>query len=163
MSDTQQPVRVVLGPIARNLIEGAGNNRGKALDDAIQTLMEDAQRTPSQPADHPALAERIDALADTIRSQGEILSALRKTLILEQRMTRLYFATMTSNQTEEQRELVEMAQEAIDDLIDSHNLLDEQEKERLRNREEVAEAAMWRDLERGFEELEPENEPELER
>ena len=53
MSETPQNVRIVLGPVARQLIDGAGENRPKALDDAITTLLEGRKAGKQKPLNRP--------------------------------------------------------------------------------------------------------------
>ncbi|WP_299775765.1 hypothetical protein [uncultured Tateyamaria sp.] len=163
MSDTPKKVRVVLGPIARKLLEGAEGNKGKALDEAIMGLIEGpASGHPSGP-DTQTLCSDIQTLTETVRAQGDLLRLLEKAVILEQRMTRIYIASTLSETDEEQRELLAFAAEAVEQLIDKSDVISERKLEDLKSVEEAAETAMRRELERGVQEELDLSDPELER
>ncbi|MEM8976173.1 MAG: hypothetical protein AAGD43_29245, partial [Pseudomonadota bacterium] len=98
-----------------------------------------------------------------IENQSAVIKTLQDVVILEQRMTRIFVASILSDDSEVQHQIMEMAAGAVEGLIDQSGLISEQERETLKSREHEAETAMQRELDRGSLVEEQDKEPELER
>lgn len=93
MSETPQNVRIVLGPVARQLIDGAGENRPKALDDAITALLEGQKSGKAEAPEQAPLDTRLASLEAAMERQTEALRNLSYTASLELKMTRILIAS----------------------------------------------------------------------
>lgn len=163
MSDTNQPIRVVLGPLARALVQGSGSNRGQALDDAIKDLTERAQ-SPGEGSDVLAdLEGRIDALTAVTERQANTIDELRKLVVLELQMTRVMVGSLMATTNQEQQHLRIIADTAVAKFHDTSQLLDASERERLQSKEEQFLTMTRQELERGAVVQEQDKEKEFER
>lgn len=162
MNTKSQYNRLTLGPIAQDLLDQAGGKNGKDLDRLLTSLLERPETTNSDTPSLKPLEALIEALEDAIRNQGDKLSLLQEVVILEQRMTRIFVASILSDDSEEQHQIMEMAAAAVEGLIDESGLITERERETLRSREHEADAAMQRELDRGSLIAEQDKDPELE-
>ncbi|MEM8970893.1 MAG: hypothetical protein AAGD43_02360, partial [Pseudomonadota bacterium] len=135
MNDAQQKIRVVLGPVARTLVEGTEVNRAEALDEAIEELIKKAQSSSDPNREIGSLNEELARLQTVIANQSAVIKTLQDVVILEQRMTRIFVASILSDDSEEQHQIMEMAAGAVEGLIDQSGLISEQERETLKSRE----------------------------
>lgn len=163
MSETPQNVRIVLGPVARQLIDGAGENRPKALDDAITALLEGQKSGQAEAPEQAPLDTRLASLEAAMARQTEALRNLSYTASLELKMTRILIASLMSEGNEDQRTLLALASQATDEVQSKLQLLGDSEIEKLRENEASVQTAILRDLERGGMENEPAAEAEIER
>ena len=144
MSETQQPPRVRLGPVASALIEASPDNRQEALDQAIMDLQARAAstgdagtRAPETPNDLSRLESRIDA-------QNTLLSALRFSLMNEMKMIRILIASLMSTTNSDQQELLSLTRQAIDTMHRENSLL-RQDEQAVLDRHEAAFHTMFRE------------------
>lgn len=162
MNDAQQKVRVVLGPVAKQLVQGSEGNRAEALDQAIQDLIQKSEASSKTDPEIGNLSAELTSLKAVIENQSAVLKTLQEVVILEQRMTRIFVASILSDDSEEQHQIMEMAAAAVEGLIDASGLISEREREALKSREHEADAAMQRELDRGSLIAEQDKDPELE-
>ncbi|MES0864813.1 hypothetical protein ABLN87_20880 [Ruegeria sp. SCPT10] len=162
MSTKTQNIRLTLGPVAQDLLDQSGGKNGRDLDRLLTGLLERPETNNSDSPNLKPLEARIEALEDVIRSQGDRFALLQEVVILEQRMTRIFVASILSDDSEEQHQIMEMAAAAVEGLIDESGLISERERETLKSREHEADAAMQRELDRGSLIAEQDKDPELE-
>lgn len=153
---TQSNLRIRLGPVASSLIDGQSENPRQDLDDAIQALL-------NRPSEGTGVEAQLATISDVLAAQAASLKALRDVVIFEQRMTRVYLSSILSDSDEEQHELLAMAEETVEEVIARSGLFNETERAEMLSKEEAAQTAIRRELDRGTEEVEPKKEPELER
>lgn len=153
---TQSNLRIRLGPVASSLIDGQSENPRQDLDDAIQALL-------NRPSESTGVEAQLATMSDVLAAQAASLKALRDVVIFEQRMTRVYLSSILSDSDEEQHELLAMAEETVEEVIARSGLFNEAERAEMLSKEEAAQTAIRRELDRGTEEVEPKKEPELER
>ena len=163
MSETQQNVRVRLGPIASALIEGASENRQEALDHAIQELQEAAASREAE-AGMPSDAEvTLGSLAAQIRQQTAIMSALRLHVLKEMQMLRVLVASLMSETDTGQQELLAFATEAIGALRKETGLTKELERAELSSQEEAFHSAVRREMQHTSAIIEKDQDQEIKR
>lgn len=153
---TQSNLRIRLGPVASSLIDGQSENPRQDLDDAIQALL-------NRPTEDAGVEAQLATISDVLAAQAASLKALRDVVIFEQRMTRVYLSSILSDSDEDQHELLAMAEETVEEVISRSGLFNEAERAEMLSKEEAAQTAIRRELDRGTEEVEPKKEPELER
>ncbi|MEX0301299.1 MAG: hypothetical protein AB3N24_02640 [Leisingera sp.] len=163
MSETQQNIRVRLGPVASALIEGSSENRQEALDRAILDLQERAAAGTEERLEQASGADPLQALEGKIEAQGALLSALRFSVMKEMQMIRLLIASLMSKSDSSQQQLLAFATEAVETLRRDTSLVLEKEHTNLANQEAVFQEAVRRDMQQGYDGLEREVDEELER
>lgn len=163
MSEAKISNRIVLGPVARKLIEGHAENRPQALDDAILALQDAPQAAPETSHEEPHLEGRIQSLETLIERQSEAIKQLSYATTLQHKMTRILIASLMSETNEEQQTLVGMAEQAAGEAQAKTDLLGESEIEMLQREEASVNAAIQREFERTGIEAEPALDEELER
>lgn len=149
MSKHQANVRVVLGPVARELIGDQEENRPKALDDAITGLLEklDANAGGCSRDDDPYSAH-LASLTKAVHDQATLLHSLARVVAIETKMTRVLIASLMSQSNQDQQTLLSFATKAVDDIHKSYPLVSEPEMDAMRRSETSAQAAILHDLER---------------
>lgn len=98
MTDTQSNVRIVLGPVARTLIQGAEENRQQALDEAISNLID--QRDEAREGLRTAPASGSDDLASILSSleaQRAAFKGLQEIVLSEMLATRMFIQSFMSD------------------------------------------------------------------
>ncbi len=163
MSDTNQAMRVRLGPIATSLIEGAGTNRGQALDDAIKSLTERAQSPGDGPSNLTEMTDRLDALTAVTERQADTIDELRKLMALELQMTRVMVGSLMATTNQEQQNLRMIADTAVAKFHDTSQLLDASERDRLQSKEDQFLTMTRQEMERGTMVQEQDKDKEFER
>ncbi|WP_323777867.1 hypothetical protein [Leisingera sp.] len=163
MSEASQNVRIVLGPVARLLIDGQDGNRPKALDDAITGLLEQLENAQANAGGNAPLAARLAALEAAVAHQTEALQSLTHAATLEMKMTRVLIASLMSESNEEHQTILALANSSVEEFQAKSRLLGDAELERLRENEASVQTAILRDLERGGLEQELKTEAEIER
>lgn len=163
MSDTQTNIRVVLGPVARQLIEGKGQNRQQALEDAIEALHERAAQA-ERPSESPApTALTLRTLEGAAERSIEAMTRLAATTAKELKLTRILIASLMTNKSDEQQQLIDMTEQAIQDLHKSGELLGVSELEKLNELDARYREITSQELQRGTELSREVQEEELER
>lgn len=119
MSEQQNNnVRVVLGPVARALIDGARENRQQALDDAITQLMEGRDAT-STPNFEPVETKGKDAGTITgLESLKRMLSEHQDIMLAEMKMTRLMVNWLMKRSDQDNEALREMTGQVVRRIVD---------------------------------------------
>ena len=163
MSEASQNVRIVLGPVARQLIGGQDGNRPKALDDAITGLLEQLENAQANAGGNAPSAARLASLEAAVARQTEALQSLTHAATLEMKMTRVLIASLMSESNEEHQTILALANSAVEETHAKSRLLGDAELERLRESEASVQAAILREMERGGQEQELETEAEIER
>ena len=148
MSETQQPPRVRLGPVASALIEASSDNRQEALDQAIMDLQARAASTGDAGTREPETQNDLSRVESRIDAQNTLLSALRFSLMNEMKMIRILIASLMSTTNSDQQELLSLTRQAIDTMRREHSLLRQDEQADL-DRHEAAFHTMFRDQMRG--------------
>lgn len=163
MSETQQNLRVRLGPVASALIEGTAENRQEALDRAITDLQERAVRNADEREGQVLGTGSLQGLESRVEAQGERLSALRFSVMKEMQMIRLLIASLMSKSDTSQQELLAFATEAVETLRRDSSLVLEKEHANLASQEAAFQDAIRLDMQQGSDGLEREAEVEIER
>lgn len=164
MSETQpQNLRVRLGPVASALIEGSIDNRQEALDQAILGLQERAVRDATDSAGQALCPEHLQGLESRIEEQGELLSALRFSVMKEMQMIRLLIASLMSKSDTSQQQLLAFATEAVETLRRDTSLVLEEEHANLASQEAAFQDAIRREMQQGSDGLDRVAEAEIER
>ena len=146
-----KPTRVVLGPVARQLIEGKGQNGQQALEDAIQELQERARQTEYRGEDPALTAFTLTALEAATDRSIEAMNRLATTTAKELKLTRILIASLMTSKSEEQQQLIEMTEQIIQDLHKSGTLLEVSELEKLNELDARYKEITSRELQRGAE------------
>ncbi|MFY0312527.1 hypothetical protein ACFMBG_21835 [Leisingera sp. D0M16] len=163
MREASQKVRIVLGPVARQLIDGQDGNRPKALDDAITGLLEQLENTQANAGGNAPLAARLASLETAVARQTEALQSLTHAATLEMKMIRVLIASLMSESNEEHQTILALANSAVEEAHAKSRMLGDAELERLREIEASVQTAILREMERGGQEHELETEAEIER
>lgn len=163
MSDTTKNPRIVLGPVARKLIEGKGDKQQQALDDAILALQETPENAGQPVPDTTALEKQIGSLEAHIERQAEAIRQLSYATTLQHKMTRILIASVMSTTNEEQQTLLALADQTAEDAHAKTELIGESEIEMLEREEAAMTTAINREFERVGIEPEAALEEELER
>ena len=148
MSKHQTNVRVVLGPVARDLIGDHEENRPKALDDAITSLLEKLDAAQAGCTGDDACSAHLKSLTTAIQNQSTRLQSLARLVTLEMKLTRVLIASLMSNSDKDQQTLLSFARASVEDIHKSHPIVSETEMETIRRTEASAQAAILHDLER---------------
>jgi len=151
--------RLVLGPVARQLIGSETKELPKVLDDAITTLMEERDQRP----DATSPEGRLASLEAAVKAQSEALQQLSYVATLEMKMTRVLIASLMSKTDEDQQALITLANSAVQELHEKARVISDSDMEKLRENDVSVQTAIQRDMERGALEQEQETEEELER
>ncbi|MFP3384980.1 hypothetical protein [Tritonibacter sp. SIMBA_163] len=151
--------RLVLGPVARQLIGSETKELPKVLDDAITTLMEERDQRP----DATSPEGRLASLEAAVKAQSEALQQLSYVATLEMKMTRVLIASLMSKTDEDQQALITLANSAVQELHEKARVISDSNMEKLRANDVSVQTAIQRDMERGALEQEQETEEELER
>ncbi|WP_114963821.1 hypothetical protein [Tritonibacter mobilis] len=151
--------RLVLGPVARQLIGSETKELPKVLDDAITTLMEERDQRP----DATSPEGRLASLEAAVKAQSEALQQLSYVATLEMKMTRVLIASLMSKTDEDQQALITLANSAVQELHEKARVISDSDMEKLRENDASVQTAIQRDIERGALEQEQETEEELER
>ncbi|MCG7625931.1 hypothetical protein [Epibacterium sp. Ofav1-8] len=151
--------RVVLGPVARQLVGDAKEGVPKVLDDAITTLMEERDQRP----DAASPEGRLASLEATLKEQSEALRQLSYVSALEMKMTRVLIASLMSKTDEDQQSLISLANSAVQEVHEKARLIADSDMEKLRENEISALTAIQRELERAGLEEQEKSEAEIER
>ena len=91
--------RIVLGPVARQLVGDEKEGAQKALDEAITALMEERDQRP----DATSPEGRLALLEAAVKEQSEALRQLSYVAALEMKMTRVLIASLMSKTDEDNR------------------------------------------------------------
>lgn len=148
MRKIQTNVRVVLGPVARDLIGDHEENRPKALDDAITALLEKLDAAQAGCSGDDTCSARLTSLTTAVQNQTTRLQALARLVTLETKLTRILIASLMSKSDQDQQSLLSFAHASVDDIHKSHPIVSETEMETIRRTEASTKAAILHDLER---------------
>lgn len=153
--------RIVLGPVARQLVGDEKEGAQKALDEAITALMEERDQRP----DATSPEGRLALLEAAVKEQSEALRQLSYVAALEMKMTRVLIASLMSKTDEDQQSLISLANSAVQEVHEKARLIADSDMEKLHENEISALTAIQRELElerAGLEEQEK-SEAEIER
>lgn len=148
MSDSNQNIRVVLGPVARSLIPSGTDSRQDALDAAITKLMQSGSVRPeNHPADvgssriaTPGDGEMRDAmlgLQDEVRRMSRAMTEMKEIALAEMRMTRLLVGTLVDQSNEDHVALLRFAGEMIQKMYANSELLTKEDRQDLERKEDL--------------------------
>ena len=140
--------RLVLGPVARQLIGSETKELPKVLDDAITTLMEERDQRP----DATSPEGRLASLEAAVKAQSEALQQLSYVATLEMKMTRVLIGSLMSKTDEDQQALITLANSAVQELhekVKTQEQLIQQQQAQLQAYQEL-----FADLESRLESLE---------
>ncbi len=97
MTDTRSNLRVRLGPVARTLIEDAGENRQRALDEAIADLIEQRDKALEDLRAAPASgSEELATVLTSIDAQRAAFKGLQEIVLSEMLATRMFIQSFMS-------------------------------------------------------------------
>ncbi|WP_065322843.1 hypothetical protein [Tritonibacter mobilis] len=151
--------RIVLGPVARQLVGDEKEGAQKALDEAITALMEERDQRP----DATSPEGRLALLEAAVKEQSEALRQLSYVAALEMKMTRVLIASLMSKTDEDQQSLISLANSAVQEVHEKARLIADSDMEKLRENEISALTAIQRELERAGLEEQEKSEAEIER
>ncbi len=151
--------RIVLGPVARQLVGDEKEGAQKALDEAITALMEERDQRP----DATSPEGRLALLEAAVKEQSEALRQLSYVAALEMKMTRVLIASLMSKTDEDQQSLISLANSAVQEVHEKARLIADSDMEKLRENEISALTAIQRELERSGLEEQEKSEAEIER
>ncbi|NKX39069.1 hypothetical protein HGF13_05755 [Rhodobacteraceae bacterium R_SAG5] len=151
--------RIVLGPVARQLVGDEKEGAQKALDEAITALMEERDQRPD--ANSPE--GRLALLEAAVKEQSEALRQLSYVAALEMKMTRVLIASLMSKTDEDQQSLISLANSAVQEVHEKARLIADSDMEKLHENEISALTAIQRELERAGLEEQEKSEAEIER
>jgi len=151
--------RIVLGPVARQLVGDEKEGAQKALDEAITALMEERDQRP----DATSPEGRLALLEAAVNEQSEALRQLSYVAALEMKMTRVLIASLMSKTDEDQQSLISLANSAVQEVHEKARLIADSDMEKLRENEISALTAIQRELERAGLEEQEKSEAEIER
>ncbi|NKX28708.1 hypothetical protein [Tritonibacter mobilis] len=151
--------RIVLGPVARQLVGDEKEGAQKALDEAITALMEERDQRP----DATSPEGRLALLEAAVKEQSEALRQLSYVAALEMKMTRVLIASLMSKTDEDQQSLISLANSAVQEVHEKARLIADSDMEKLHENEISALTAIQRELERAGLEEQEKSEAEIER
>ncbi|MCZ4270385.1 hypothetical protein HGG73_16940 [Rhodobacteraceae bacterium R_SAG3] len=151
--------RIVLGPVARQLVGDEKEGAQKALDEAITALMEERDQRP----DATSPEGRLSLLEAAVKEQSEALRQLSYVAALEMKMTRVLIASLMSKTDEDQQSLISLANSAVQEVHERARLIADSDMEKLHENEISALTAIQRELERAGLEEQEKSEAEIER
>ncbi len=151
--------RIVLGPVARQLVGDEKEGAQKALDEAITALMEERDQRP----DATSPEGRLALLEAAVKEQSEALRQLSYVAALEMKMTRVLIASLMSKTDEDQQSLISLANSAVQEMHEKARLIADSDIAKLRENEISAQTAIQRELERAGLEEQEKSEAEIER
>ena len=151
--------RIVLGPVARQLVGDEKEGAQKALDEAITALMEERDQRP----DATSPEGRLALLEAAVKEQSEALRQLSYVAALEMKMPRVLIASLMSKTDEDQQSLISLANSAVQEVHEKARLIADSDMEKLHENEISALTAIQRELERAGLEEQEKSEAELER
>ncbi|QEP30416.1 hypothetical protein [Pukyongiella litopenaei] len=150
MTQTPQEIRILLGPVARGLIEGVDRNRPSALDVAITTLKNQVrdlseQASPVAP-DQPTSDERI---LSVLKTQSRAIREMSELAVAEMKMTRLLISALLKDSDNDDPRLRELSETVIDQIYENSSILSADDRDGLLQKEEAFLTATRLELERG--------------
>ncbi|EEW60974.1 hypothetical protein [Silicibacter sp. TrichCH4B] len=151
--------RIVLGPVARQLVGDEKEGAQKALDEAITALMEERDQRP----DPTSPEGRLALLEAAVKEQSDALQQLSYVAALEMKMTRVLIASLMSKTDEDQQSLISLANSAVQEMHEKARLIADSDIAKLRENEISAQTAIQRELERAGLEEQEKSEAEIER
>lgn len=151
--------RIVLGPVARQLVGDEKEGAQKALDEAITALMEERDQRP----DPTSPEGRLALLEAAVKEQSDALRQLSYVAALEMKMTRVLIASLMSKTDEDQQSLISLANSAVQEMHEKARLIADSDIAKLRENEISALTAIQRELERAGPEEQEKSEAEIER
>lgn len=148
MTDKEKAPRVVLGPIATELIAGAEGNKQEALEAAIAHLRDAAvapgkgngSSTHSGALGDAAGAQSRIAIRELLAEMRTVRTAmidLTELTLAEMRMTRLIVGTLIDGGNDDHVALMKFAGQMIQKMYEDTDLLDQEKFEELQQSEEL--------------------------
>lgn len=153
MSDTQPNLRLRLGPVARDLIDGQTENRQQALDDAITRLLWNQKGSEDRGQTQPDVIKEIEIISDAVDDQTRAFTELKEIIVPELKMTRLMMQMLLKESENDNEHLRELTDLVMTKIYERTTILSDDDISKLQDMEERMHDALRVEMERAaFEE-----------